>query len=69
MLSSSESHASFNSHHFTSISNGEEILEDMVEEDMVIFHCMAVPCNSHELFSSHEIEEGVGQFVDPTVDV
>jgi hypothetical protein len=58
MSSSSESNASFNSHHFTSISNGEEILEDMDAKHMAIFDCMAVPCNSHELFSSHEIEEG-----------
>jgi hypothetical protein len=69
MSSSSESDPSFNSDHFTSISNGEEILEDMDKEDMAIFHCMAVPCNSHEFFTSHEIEEGVGQSVDSTVDV
>ncbi len=41
----------------------------MDKEDMAIFHCMAVPCNSHEFFTSHEIEEGVGQSVDSTVDV
>jgi hypothetical protein len=69
MTSTSESDASFNSDNFTSISNGEEILEDMDKEDMAIFHSMVVPCNSHEFFTSHEIEEGVGQFVDPTIDV
>ncbi len=41
----------------------------MDKEDMVIFHCMAILCNSHEFFTSHEIEEGVGQSVDPTVGV
>jgi hypothetical protein len=61
MSSSNESDASsYNSDHFTSTSNDEEILEDMDNEDMAIFHCMVVPCNSHEFFTSHEIEEGVG---------
>jgi hypothetical protein len=60
MSSSSESDVSSNSDHFTFISNDEEILEDMDEEDMAIFHCMTVPCNSYEFFTSHEIEEGVG---------
>jgi hypothetical protein len=60
MSSSSESDASSNSDHFNSVSNDEEILEDMDEEDMAIFHCMVDPCNSHEFFTSHEIEEGVG---------
>ncbi len=27
-------------------------------DDMTIFHCMAVPCNSYEYLTSHEIEEG-----------
>jgi hypothetical protein len=39
-------------------------LEDMDNEDMAIFHCMVVPCNSHEFFTSHEIEEGAGQSID-----
>jgi hypothetical protein len=30
---------------------------------------MAIPCNSHEFFTYHEIEEGVGQSVDPTIGV
>ncbi len=39
MSSSSESHASSsNSDCFTSISSDEEILEDMNEKDMAIFH-------------------------------
>jgi hypothetical protein len=69
MSSSREIDAALNSDYFTTISNGEQILEDMDKEDMTIFHCMVVPCNSHEFFTSHEIEEGVGQSVDPMVDV
>jgi hypothetical protein len=70
MTSSSESDASFsNNDHFTSTSSDEEVLEDMDEEDMVIFHCMAVPYNSHEIFTSHEIEEGAKQSIDPTIGV
>jgi hypothetical protein len=69
MSSSREIDAALNSDYFTTISNGEQILEDMDKEDMAIFHCMVVPCNSHEFFTSHEIEEGVGQSVDPMVDV
>jgi hypothetical protein len=36
----------------------------MDKEDMVIFHCMAIPCNSQEFFTS---EDGVRQSVDPTI--
>jgi hypothetical protein len=54
MSSSNESDASFyNSIHFTSTSSDEEVLEDMDNEDMAIFHCMVVPCNSHEFFTFH----------------
>jgi hypothetical protein len=70
MPSSSESDTSFsNNDHFTSTSSDEEVLEDMDEEDMVIFHCMAIPYNSHEIFTSHEIEEGPRQSIDPMVGV
>jgi hypothetical protein len=70
MSSSSESdNSSSNTNHFTSTSSDEEVLEDMDKEDMVIFHCMAIPYNYHEFFTSHEIEEGVGQSVDPTIGV
>jgi len=41
----------------------------MDEQDMVIFHCMAVPCNSHELFTSYEIKDGARQPINPTVGV
>jgi len=43
MSSSSESDASsFNSDHFISTSNDEEILKDTYEENMVIFRCKVV---------------------------
>ncbi len=49
MSSLSESHASFfNSDYFTSISNDEDILDDMNEEDMAIFDSrlvVATPIN------------------------
>jgi len=37
----------------------------MDEEDMAIFDCMTVACNSHISFTLHGIEELVGQFVNP----
>jgi hypothetical protein len=65
MSFSNESDASSpNNDHFTSTSCDEEILKDMDKEDMVIFHCMAIPYNSHEVFTS---EDGVRQSVDPTI--
>jgi hypothetical protein len=70
MSSSSESHASSsNIDDFTFISSDEEILEVMGQEDMVIFHCMAIVFNSHDFLNSHEIEKGVGQAMDPIVGV
>jgi hypothetical protein len=70
MFSSCENDASSsNSDNFISTSSNEEILEDVEKEDMVIFHCMVVPCNSHELFTSCEIEEGARQSVNPMVSV
>jgi hypothetical protein len=59
-VSSSNDHFFSNIDHFTSTSSDEEILEDMDEDDMAIFHYMAIACNSHNFFTSHEIEEGVG---------
>jgi hypothetical protein len=44
MFSSSDSDVSFsNSDHFIPTSNDEEILKDMDEENMAIFHCKVVP--------------------------
>ncbi len=36
---------------------------------MAIFHCMVIACNSHNFFTSHEIEEGAGQSMDARVGV
>jgi hypothetical protein len=70
MSSSSESDvSSSNSDHFISTSNDEEILKDMDEENMVIFHCKAGLLQLLEFFTSHKIEEGVGQSIDPMVGV
>jgi len=54
-----------------SLSNDEEIFEDMDEEDMVNFHCMVIACNLHNFFTLHEIVERIRQshHVDPRVDV
>jgi hypothetical protein len=41
-----------NTNHVTSTSSDEQILENMDEDDMAIFHCMAIACDSHN-FSHH----------------
>jgi hypothetical protein len=41
----------------------------MDEEDMVIFDYTSVACNSHNSFTLHEIEESMGQVVNPRVGV
>jgi hypothetical protein len=41
----------------------------MDEEDITILDSMIVACNSHNSFTLHEIEELVGQFVNPRVGV
>jgi hypothetical protein len=68
-VSSSSDHSSFNTNHFTSTLTDEQILENMDEDDMAIFYCMVIACNSHIFFTSHEIEEGARQSVDARVDV
>jgi len=70
MSSSSDIHASSsNIDDFTFISSDEEILEDMDQDDMVIFHYMIIISNSHDFSNSHEIEKGVGRSMDPIVGV
>ncbi len=54
---------------FTSTSSDEEILEDMDDDNMAIFHWMMIACNSHNFFTSHEIEEGMGQSMDARIGV
>ncbi len=66
---SSSNHSSSNTDHFTSTSSNEEILEDMDENDMVIFYCITIVCDSHNFFTSHEIEEGARQYVDAGIGV
>ncbi len=41
----------------------------MDEHNMANFHCMVIACDSHNFFTSHEIEEGVRQFVDAGIGV
>jgi len=41
----------------------------MDEDNMAIFHCMVIACDSHNFFTSHEIEEGAGQSMDARVGV
>jgi hypothetical protein len=46
------------------------ILENMDQNELVIFHMMAtMASNTNDLFNSHKMEERGGQFVDPTVGV
>jgi hypothetical protein len=70
MSSWSESHVfCSNNDCFTSTLSDVEILKNMDEENMAIFHCMVVPCNSHNFFTFHKIEEGVRQSMDPKVGI
>jgi hypothetical protein len=41
----------------------------MDENDMVIFYCITIVCDSHNFFTSHEIEEGARQYVDAGIGV
>jgi hypothetical protein len=68
-VSSSSDHSSSNTNHFTSTSSDEETLEDMDEDNLAIFHCMEIACNSHNFFTSHEIEEGARQSMDARIGV
>jgi hypothetical protein len=46
-VSSSNDHFFSNNNHFTSTSSDEEILEDMDEDNMAIFHYLAIACDSN----------------------
>jgi hypothetical protein len=39
----------------------------MNQKDMVIFHYMTILSNFHDFFTSHEIEKGAREYVDPTI--
>lgn len=71
MSSSSDSDVSYyNNDSFTWTSNDDEILEDMDEDDLAIFQMMAtIILNSNEFFRSHEMEEEMGQSMNPNVGV
>ncbi len=54
----------------TSSSSDEDILEDMDQDDLVIFQMMAtVASNINDLFNSHKMEWGGGQSMDSTIGV
>ncbi len=62
--------SSFNSDSFTSTLSDVEILEDTDEDDLAILQMMAtIISNSNKFFLSHEMEEWVGQYVNPNVGV
>jgi hypothetical protein len=64
------SSSSSNSDDFTSTSSDEDILKDMDQDDLIIFQMMAtMASNTNDLFNSHEMEEGRGQYVDSIVGV
>jgi hypothetical protein len=58
-----------NTNHFTSASSDEEILEDMDGNNMAIFHCRVIDCDFDKIFTSHEIEDMMGQSVNARVGV
>jgi hypothetical protein len=67
----SSSHYS-NSDDSTSSSSDEDILEDVNQDDLVIFQMMAtMASNTNDLFNSHKMEEWGGgcQYVDSIVGV
>ncbi len=69
MSSSSDSDVSYyNNDSFIWTSNDNEILEVMDEDDIAIFQMMAtIISNSNEFFLSHEMEEEMGQSMNPNV--
>jgi hypothetical protein len=58
MSSSSESDASFDSDYFTTISNGEQILEDINKEDMAML-CMCIAAIYAAYFTHGIVQENV----------
>jgi hypothetical protein len=54
----------------SSSNSDEDILENMDQDDLVLFHMMAaMASNTNDLFNSHKMEEQGGQYVDPTIGV
>jgi hypothetical protein len=49
-----------------SSSSDQDILEDMDQDDLVIFQMMAkMASNTNDLFNSHEMEKGEGSICQP----
>ncbi len=46
-------------------SSGDEVLYDMDQEATMLFHVGFIVCTSRDLFTTIEMEEGGGDFVDP----
>jgi hypothetical protein len=59
-----------NSDGFISSSNHENVLENMDQDDLVIFQMTTtITSNSNDLFTSHEIKEEARQSTHPTIEV
>jgi hypothetical protein len=55
------SSSSSNNDDFTSSSSDEDILENMDQDDLIIFQLMATMASTtNDLFNSHEMKEGKG---------
>ncbi len=57
---SSSSNGFSSSDDFTYDSSYERILEDMDQNDLMILQMMLVACKSNDFFTSHEMEEMMG---------
>ncbi len=63
------SSTSSTSSHSSSSSSDDDILYDMDEEATMFFQWGLVPWSAQDFFSSHEMEGGSGQSMDPTIGV
>jgi hypothetical protein len=55
---------------FTSVLNDDVILKNINQNDLVIFQMMVLMASSsNHLFTSYEMKEGVGQYMDLIVGV
>jgi hypothetical protein len=49
-----------------SFSNDDEVFYDMDQEATMLFHVRFIACTFRDLFTTIEMEEGGGHYVDPT---
>jgi hypothetical protein len=65
MFFSSISNGSYSSNYnFTSVLNDDDILKNINQNDLVIFQMMVLMAfNSNDLFTSYEMKEGMGQYM------